>query len=212
MDQPSTDSSQPPPPRSELHKETTNKLSVLPFCSHSHHYKKSKFPATRFRLNRGQSFTTKQAIKLRTLTRKVHTLTAAFSEASRIMHKLQQQTHTLTVENQTLKSVIRDMQNHLTSPSTTTQNNTSASQVPVTDKSPTVQKSSKREVPAGLGATNGKRTSTGSTGQQLARTSAPPPKPAVFSAATPTRQGTMQDTRPAVTSGHADSTSPVTAT
>ena len=178
-----------------------------PFSSHSHHYKKSKFLATRFRLNKGQSFTTKQAIKLRTLTRKVHTLTAAFSEASRVMHKLQQQTHTLTVENQTLKSVIRDMQNHLTSPSTTTQNNTSASQVPVTDKSPTVQNSSKS-----LRTTNGKRTSTGSTGQQRARTSAPPPKPAVCSSATPTRQGTMQDTRPAATSGHADSTSPVTAT
>ena len=35
MYQPSTDSSQPPPPRSELHKETTSKLSVLPFF-HTH--------------------------------------------------------------------------------------------------------------------------------------------------------------------------------
>ena len=104
------------------------------------------------------------------------------------------------------------MQNHLTSPSTTTQNNTSASQVLVTDKSPTVHKSSKKEVPAGLGTTNGKWTSTGSTGQQRALTSAPPPKPAVCSAATTTRQRTMQDARPAATSGHADSTSPVTAT
>ena len=199
MDQPSTDSSQPPPPRSELHKETTNKLSVLPFF-HTHVTTiKANFPQNAL----GQSFTTKQAIKPRTLTRKVHTLTAAFSEASRVMHKLQQHTHTLTVENQTLKSVIRDMQNHLTSPSTATQNSTSASQVPVTDKSRTVQKSSKS-----LGATNGKRTSTGSTGQQRA----PPKKPAVCSAATPTRQGTMQDTRPAATSGHADSTSPVTVT
>ena len=183
-----------------------------PFFSHSCHYSKSKFPATRFRLNKGQSFTTKQVIKLRTLTRKVHTLTAAFGEASRVMHKLQQQTHTLATENQTLISVIRDMQNHFTSPSTTTHNNTSASQVLITDKSPTVQKSSKREVMAGLGTTNGKRTSTGSTGQQRAQTSAPPPKPTVCSAATPTRQRTMQDARPAATSGHADSTSPVTAT
>ena len=119
-----------------------------PIFSHSRHYNKSKFSATRFRVNKGQSFTTKQAIKLRTLTRKVHTLTAAYSEASRVMHKLQQQTHTLATENRTLKSVIRDMQNHLTSPSTTTQNNTSASQVLVTDKSPTVQKSSKIEVTA----------------------------------------------------------------
>ena len=118
---------------------------------------------------------------------------------------------TLAAENQTLKSVIRDMQNQLISPSTTTQNNTSASQVPVTDKSPTVQKSSMRKVTAGLGTTNGKRTSTGSTGQQRARTSAPPPKPAVCSAATTTRQTTMQDCRPAANSGHADSTSPVTA-
>ena len=183
-----------------------------PIFSHSRSNNKSNFPATRFRFNRGQSFATKQAIKLRTLTRKVHTLTAAFSEASRVMHKLHQQTHTLAAENQTLKSVIRDMQNQLISPSTTTQSNTSASQVPVTDKSPTVQKSSKREVTAGLETTNGKQTSTGSTGQQRARTSAPPPKPAVCSVATPTRQGTMQDTRPAATSGHADSTSLVTAT
>ena len=95
-----------------------------PIFSHSRHYNKTKFPATRFRFNRGQSFTTKQAIKLRSLTRKVHTLTAAFSEASRVMHKLQQQAQALAAENQTLKSVIRNMQNHLTSPSTTTQNNT----------------------------------------------------------------------------------------
>ena len=97
------------------------------------------------------------------------------------------------------------MQNHLTSPNTTTQNNTSASRVPVTDKSPTVQKSRKREVTAGLGTTNGKRTSTGSTGQQRARTSAPPLKPAVCSAATITWQRTMQDARPAATSDHTDS-------
>ena len=127
------------------------------------------------------------------------------------MHKLQQQTNTLTAENQTLKSVIRDMQNQLISPSTTTQNNTSASQFPGTDKSPTVQKSSKREVTAGLETTNGKRTSTGSSGQQRAQTSATPPKPAVCNAATATRQRTMQDSRPAATSGHVDSTSPVTA-
>ena len=118
----------------------------------------------------------------------------------------------LQLKTRTSNQLFGDMQNYLTSPSTTTQNNTSASQVPVTDKSPTVQKSSKREVTAGLGATNGKRTSTGSTGQQRARTSAPPPKPAVCSAATTARQRTMQDARPAATSGHADSTSPVTAT
>ena len=81
-----------------------------PIFLHSRHYNKSKFPETRFRLNRGQTFTTKQAIKLRTLTRKVHTLTAAFSKASRVMCKLQQQTYTLAAENQTLKSVIQDMQ------------------------------------------------------------------------------------------------------
>ena len=142
----------------------------------------------------------------------MHSLTAAFSEAFRVMHKLQQQTHTLAAENQTLKSIIRDMQNQLISPSATTQNNTSASQVPVTDKSPTVQKSSKRDVTARLETTNVKRTSTVSTGQQRTLTSAPPPKPTVCSAETTAQQRMIQDSRPAAISGRANNTSSVITT
>ena len=184
LDQPSANSSEPPPSRSELLKANTNKLSVLPFF-HTLVTIQSNFLAL--------DSTKANHSPPRSLTRKVHTPTAAFSEASRVMHKLQQQTHTLAAKNQTLKSVIRDMQHQLTPPSKTAQNHTSVSQVPVTDKSPTALKCSKREVTAGLETTDGKRTSTGSTGQQRAPTSATHRKPAVRTAAKTPQQPSVTE-------------------
>ena len=128
------------------------------------------------------------------------------------MHNVQHQTHTLTANNQALKSVIRDMQHELIHQEklykTTLLFHRSLS--------PTSPPLSRREGRRDDWDRDGQRTTTsestpGCTRQQHAQTSATPPKPAVRTAATTTPQRTTQDSRRAATSGHVDSTSPFTA-
>ena len=154
-----------------------------------------KTQAKRSKPTKGSYKIRKQTTNPYSLTKKINTLAAAVRKISNIVCALQQQVCTLSNENVTLKTVIRNLKNQSTSSSKPTPDCSSDSQVPAASKPPSTQQTKK---------------SKDLSEQQCARSSSKTPSTASHQTTKTTQQRQETTSRP-VTSDLADSTSRRTA-
>ena len=166
----------------------------------------------------------KQTTNPYSLAKKINTLAAAVRNISNVVCALQQQVCTLTTENVTLKTVIRNLINQSTSPSKPTPDCSSDPQVPAASKPASTRQTKKGEdlSEQQCARSSSKTPSTvyhsiAKTTQQRQETTNRPATSDLAdstsrrtAAAMPQRRAT-EDSKPAATSGHANSTTRFTA-
>ena len=220
--------------------ETTNRRSDLETTkakySHTtpHHLLNSNTPpraqstskkthAKRSKPTKGIYIIRKQATNPYSLTKKINTLAAAVRNISNVVCALQQ-VCTLSNENVTLKTVIKNLKNQSTSSSQPTPDCSSDPQVPAASKPASTRQTKKSEdLSEQQRARSSSKTpstvshqTTKTTQQRPETTSRPATSDLADStsrrtaAAMPQRRAT-EDSRPAATSGHANSTTRFTA-
>ena len=104
-----------------------------------------KTHAKRSKPNKGIYIIRKQTTNPYSLTNKIDTLAAAIRNISNVVCALHQQVWTLSTENVTLKTVIRNLKNQSTSSSKPTPDCSSDPQVPASSKPASTRQTKKRE-------------------------------------------------------------------